>query len=435
MKLFGIIGKKAKPVSKKPAKPQEELDGGIPSVNKKSGGSNLITIGGFGLAIVFAVVVLYMNSDGKKKEPGGQLQKKETAVVPQAVKNEMPDLDLKPDAPEPIEVSAPKGPKVPAPDANAGSGARPQGAGSAGSHAGQEAQPIGVVAGAAAGGNQAAPLSWFDRKRLSGSKQEQEPRVAGRTPTAPTQAAEDDATAAQGATRPPLAACAPGADCAPTGPAAKKSNLAARLDGPASVAMVKASVLPNRDFLITLGTSLDASLDFAIDSTQPGIVKATLSRDVSGANSHVVLMEKGTVLTGQSEGDLQQGQARIFIRWLRAETPNGVIVALNSPSADSLGRAGLDGYVDTKFKDRFGAAILISLIKDSTSALTQRQSGGGTFVFGNTASAGDKVVEKSLESSANIAPVLTKNQGEHINVIAAFDLDFSTVYKLKARKE
>ena len=41
---------------------------------------------------------------------------------------------------------------------------------------------------------------------------------------------------------------------------------------------------------------------------------------------------------------------------------DGVSVRLNSIGADSLGRAGLTGRVDKKFRERFGAAILLSIV-------------------------------------------------------------------------
>lgn len=207
---------------------------------------------------------------------------------------------------------------------------------------------------------------------------------------------------------------------------------------PTQISGTAAGKLADRTFMMTQGSLLDCNLDVAISSAVPGMTKCTLTRDVYGEDRKVVLLERGSELTGQYQGGLQQGQNRLFILWVRAKTPAGVLINLASPGTDSLGRSGVDGFVDTHFWERFGAALFLSVIDDGLSILASRarnngSSGGNTVVLPqNTQAAAKNAATIAVENSIRIPPTLNKNQGEHVSVFVARDLDFRTVYALKA---
>jgi len=208
---------------------------------------------------------------------------------------------------------------------------------------------------------------------------------------------------------------------------ASRGRLAGQLE-PTQTAAVKAGILPNRNFVLAKGSTLDCVLETAIDSTVPGITTCQITRDIYSDNGKVLLLDRGSRLVGEYSGGLQQGQARMFMLWTRARTPHGVVVNIDSPSTDELGRAGVDGHIDTFFWKRFGAAILMSVVSDGIDASRKSTS---NIYLNNTGRAAEKVVDSMLLQHADITPRLVRNQGTRLQVMVARDLDFSEVYALK----
>lgn len=192
----------------------------------------------------------------------------------------------------------------------------------------------------------------------------------------------------------------------------------------------RAGTLGNRNFIVAMGTSIPCVLETAMASDQPGFTSCVINRDVLSDNGRVVLMEKGTQVVGEYRGGLQRGQKRLFVLWNRAKTPNGVIVTLASPATDALGRVGVDGYVDTHWWERFGSALLLSIVGDATSYANSRLQDSDVDAE-NTTSAGQQAAAIAVEQSINIPPTLNKHQGELVSIFVARDLDFSGVYGLR----
>lgn len=213
----------------------------------------------------------------------------------------------------------------------------------------------------------------------------------------------------------------------PGSPSAGESALAAILK-PSAIPATRARVLPAQRLLLPKGAFIDCTLETAIDSTLPGMTTCVTATDTFGVDGSTVLIERGSKLVGETRGEVHQGQARLFVLWSEARTPTGVIVPLASPGTDELGRSGLAGEVNRHFFERFGAAILISVIDGAVQEAVTQHSGT---VIVNPSGTQD-VMTEVLKSTVNIPPTITKAQGDRIQVFVARDLDFRSVYELKA---
>lgn len=193
-----------------------------------------------------------------------------------------------------------------------------------------------------------------------------------------------------------------------------------------------AGQLGDRNFLITQGTMIDCVMQTKLITGQPGLLTCISTQNVMSANGKVILIDAGTKFVGYQTGGIEQGQPRAFVAWHRLETPNGVILNLDSPGTGPLGEAGVDGAIDHHFWERFGNAILLSLVGDFGNWLSNKGSRGDNNIrFDNTADGGQEIVAKILEHSLDIPPTLYKNQGERVGIMVARDLDFSKVYDLQ----
>ncbi len=366
------------PVLGRPPEDTDVIDDELPSVNRNKGRSKFIDILGFATLLGAGLLMLYfINTDNKEKL---EQQPKKIEMARGLPPLEMPELPA-PAPPAPIDVR----------------GTPPVGVNS------QQVIPLQNPGRQA---NKPALPTWSDRKMSGGILV----GTAG-SPSVSSQATRQD-NPVNGIEKPDV-----------------PSPLALKLKSTVS-AGVSANLLPDRNYLITKGTALDCALETAIDSTVPGLTTCRLTRDVYSDNGHVVLLDRGSQLVGEYQGGLTAGQARIFVLWTRAKTPNGVIVALDSPGTDALGRSGHAGWVDTHFFERFGAAILMSLVKDGLTIAKSNNTSSVTIGGGGS----DQLATEILKNTVNIPPTLYINQGEHIQIMVARDLDFSTVYGLELKE-
>jgi type IV secretory pathway VirB10-like protein len=232
----------------------------------------------------------------------------------------------------------------------------------------------------------------------------------------------DQSAAAAQATGPASAAPA----TAPNAAGTPEERFAARLSGSLGDT-ARAGQMRDLGRTVPQGTVVAAVLETAINSDLPGSVRGVVSRDVRSFDGSRVLIPRGSKLVGQYKSAAAQGQTRAFVVWERIISPTGVSIEIGSPATDRLGRGGLAGEVDRHFFQRFGGAILLSVISAGGSALA---SGGDntTLIIGSSTQA-TQAASAALQSQMNIPDTIKVAQGVPVQVFVARDLDFSAVVR------
>lgn len=229
----------------------------------------------------------------------------------------------------------------------------------------------------------------------------------------------------------------------------------------AGVEMSQASFNPRIDALVPQGTLIRGVLETAIQSDLAGMVRAVTTEDIWSFDGRRVLIPSGTRLIGEYKSGLSTGQTRVFIVWTRLLRSDGVSVQIGSPGTDELGRAGMSGIVDNHYVERFGSAIVLSIVGGATQLIANwgQNSGGAS---GNITTITDPVTgqvttiqpqqqnqlgqnarqvasqqisqsltniaQEALKNSINIPPTIHVDQGTRLIVFVRRDLDFSAFY-------
>ena len=189
----------------------------------------------------------------------------------------------------------------------------------------------------------------------------------------------------------------------------------------------RATLLRNTQQTIPQGAMIPGVLETALNSDLPGYTRAVVSRDVRGFDGQVVLVPRGSRVIGQYKSALSQGQSRAFVIWTRIIRPDGASIQIASSGTDPLGRAGLEGTVDRHFFERFGGAVLLSVINTGVASLARTPS--TQVVIGSNSEA--SALGASVTQPTAISPTIKVPQGTPIRIFVARDLDFSPVGGIK----
>lgn len=214
---------------------------------------------------------------------------------------------------------------------------------------------------------------------------------------------------------------------------ASQSNKTANPD--TSMKAVAIQLDPN--LYVEANKVIPCALTTSFVSDVAGRINCVITEDVWSANHNVKLIEQGTKAFGHYQtGTLRQGQGRMFIIWDQLRTPDfKKIMLVDTAASGALGEAGINGWIDTHFWERFGGAMMLSMVQDVAAAVADQAVNKDRNVdyTENSREAMASMAKVALENSINIPPTMYRNQGDIIGILIGDDIDFSDVYELKAK--
>ena len=187
-------------------------------------------------------------------------------------------------------------------------------------------------------------------------------------------------------------------------------------------------------FRISKGHNILCTLQTKIDTSYPGITTCLIAKPVYSDDGKLVLIEKGSLVTGEQASDLK-GTSRAFVTWNEIKTPNNIVIRVDSPMGDSLGATGIEGKINRQTLNKFFLGTMISVIKRTEDYLVNRHKKENSVVTINNGDMTNDQTDQLNQLSENLnqefveKKTLVVNPGTLVNIQLVRDLDFSSVYE------
>lgn len=108
------------------------------------------------------------------------------------------------------------------------------------------------------------------------------------------------------------------------------------------------------------GKLIDAIIESAINTDFGGEIRAVVTRDIYSEWGKTILIPKGSRVFGTYTTGISGAYGRVSVEWNRIDLTSGYSLNLAGTAVDNLGKKGLQGRVDNKFKERLANAVLKS---------------------------------------------------------------------------
>ncbi|MDR2077584.1 MAG: hypothetical protein LBP39_01300, partial [Rickettsiales bacterium] len=189
------------------------------------------------------------------------------------------------------------------------------------------------------------------------------------------------------------------------------------------------------------GKIINAILETAINTDIKTPVRAIISRDIYSESGKNIVIPKGSKVIGSFQTMKNNNLSRLEIVWNRIIRTDGLSINISANSADTLGRGGVDGELDSKYVQTMKNAFLSSMISIANAVLMEKVTGSvGTSTTTNalggtttTGKASDQVIINATKTITDEmqtivdglkveTPTIRIAQGTRINIVVNQDL-------------
>jgi type IV secretion system protein VirB10 len=189
-------------------------------------------------------------------------------------------------------------------------------------------------------------------------------------------------------------------------------------------------------YWLSSGTVIQAVLQTAVDTSLPGTIVARTTQPIYDSRyGQYLVIPSGSRLIGKYSSSIQDGQSRVMMVFDRLVTPAGGEVALGNMSAsDALGRAGVEGTLETNFWTRMGISLLLAVESIAVDRLSPPQTTTNPFgqtTTGRANSTASQIIlntaNQELQRRYAVPPKLTMEPGRLVSIITTGSIEIPPV--------
>jgi type IV secretion system protein VirB10 len=168
-------------------------------------------------------------------------------------------------------------------------------------------------------------------------------------------------------------------------------------------------ILLNPKYLLTKGKVIEVALETAINTDQPSEIRAIVTRDVFAQDGYTRLIPKGSKIFGTFKNSVDDMYGIISIDWNRIDLATGYSFNFVGVSVDNLGRNGVVGRLDNKYKETITSNVISSAINIGLAQVLDKVIVPGTNTLAATK---NQLLAQSLSqlvatTSATLAPEIS----------------------------
>ena len=180
----------------------------------------------------------------------------------------------------------------------------------------------------------------------------------------------------------------------------------------------------NRERIITTDRFIPCVLETAISSQLKGGVICVVETHVFGSDGRRVLVPAGTRVEGDYEPLAKVGDSRLNVIWRRFIRPDGssILVASGFQSLDAMGRTGMVGEVDNRYFEKYGSAILATVLSAATAYASPADDEAMSMAQDTFAEGILDVTRQILEENLDLRPVTNIAAGSRLIIRPLTDL-------------